>query len=60
MMNRDNLPTSLVLQCTTLQDRYDVTIFLRDNLLANSGTIGDWLDVSMLPAFLGSDMTERI
>lgn len=60
MMNRDNLPTSLVLQCTTLQDRYDVCIFLRDNLLANSGTIGDWLDVSMLPQFLGTDMTERI
>ena len=60
MMNRDNLPTSLVLQCTTLQDRYDVTIFLRDNLLANSGTVGDWLDVSMLPSFLGTDMTERI
>ena len=60
MMNRDNLPTSLVLQCCTLQDRYDVTIFLRDNLLANSGTIGDWLDVSMLPSFLGTDMTERI
>jgi len=43
-----------------LQDKYDVVIFLRDNILANSGTIGDWIDVSMLPTFLGTDMTERL
>lgn len=60
LTNRDNLPTSLVLQCCLLQDKYDVVIFLRDNILANSGTIGDWVDVSMLPTFLGTDMTERL
>jgi hypothetical protein len=34
--------------------------FFRDNLIANSGTVGDWIDVSMLPKFLGDNMTERI
>ena len=35
-------------------------MFFRDNIIANSGTVGDWLDVSMLPQFLGQDLTERI
>ncbi len=60
LINRDHVPQSLVLQCASLQDKYDVVSFLRDNVLANSGTMGDWLDVSMLPSFLGSDITERI
>ena len=60
LINRDHRPTSLILQCAHLQDKYDVVTFLRDNILANSGTMGDWLDVSMLPQFLGSDMTERL
>lgn len=60
ILNRDNEPSSLVLQCANLQDKYDVVMYLRDNILANSGTAGDWLDVSMLPTFLGADTTERI
>lgn len=60
LVNRDNIPTSLILQCANLQDKYDVVMYLRDNVLANSGASGDWLDVSMLPSFLGADMTERI
>lgn len=60
ILNRDNEPSSLVLQCSNLQDKYDVVMYLRDNILANSGTAGDWLDVSMLPTFLGADTTERI
>lgn len=60
LLNRDNEPSSLVLQCANLQDKYDVVMYLRDNVLANSGTAGDWLDVSMLPTFLGADTTERI
>lgn len=60
LTNRDHIPQSLVLQCTSLQDKYDLVIYLRDNILANSGTAGDWLDVSVLPAWLGADMTERI
>lgn len=28
--------------------------------MANSGTVGDWLDISMLPTAIGQDLTERI
>lgn len=60
LVNRDNIPQSLVLLCAPLQDKYDIIQFFRDNILANSGTDGDWLDVSMLPTILGDDLTERI
>lgn len=40
--------------------KYDILHFYRDNLIASSGTKGDWLDVSVLPTFLGSSLTERI
>lgn len=53
-------PYSLVEACMTLQDKYDITSFFRDNVIANSGTTGDWIDVSMLPTFLGKNMTERL
>ena len=51
---------SLVLACANLQDKYDILHFYRDNLIANSGTAGDWLDLSMLPTALGVDLPERI
>ena len=35
-------------------------MYFRDNIIANSGTLGDWLDLSMLPTVLGDDITERI
>lgn len=60
LTNRDNVPYSLVLACSHLQDKYDIVTYFRDTVLSNSGTDGDWLDVSMLPAFLGKDLTERI
>lgn len=60
IVNRDNVPQSLVLQCAHLQDKYDLITYFRDNILANSGTDGDWLDISMLPNLLGDDLTERI
>ena len=59
-LNRDYEPYSLVLACADLQDTNDMLYFFRDNLIANSGTVGDWIDVSMLPKFLGDNMTERI
>lgn len=60
LTNRDNVPFSLVLACAHLQDKYDVVTYLRDTVLSNSGTDGDWVDVSMLPSFLGENMTERL
>jgi hypothetical protein len=40
--------------------KFDLLHWYRDNLIASSGTKGDWLDISMLPTFLGADITERI
>lgn len=58
--NRSNQPYSLVLACANLQDKYDLLNFYRDNIIASSGTVGDIIDVSMLPKFLGVNLTERI
>ena len=58
--NRDNEPYSMVLACASLQDRYDLLHFYRDNLIANSGTTGDFVDVSVLPKFLGVNLPERL
>ena len=51
---------SLVLACANLQDKYNILHFYRDSLIANSGTAGDWMDISMLPTALGVDLPERI
>lgn len=59
-LNRNSEPYSLVLACTDLQDRYDLLHFYRDNLIANSGTVGDWIDETLIPAHLGVTMPERL
>ena len=59
-VNRNNEPYSLVAACSHLQDKYDLLLYFRDNIMANSGTVGDWLDISMLPTAIGQDLTERI
>lgn len=59
-VNRNSEPYSLMLACVSLQDKYDLLHFYRDNLIASSGSVGDWLDVSMLPSFLGTKLAERI
>lgn len=58
--NRSNEPYSLVLACATLQDKYDLLHFYRDNLIANSGTTGDWIDFSLIPTSLGVNLPERL
>lgn len=59
-VNRTNEPYSLIAACSHLQDKYDMLVYFRDNVIANSGTMGDWLDLSMLPTAIGDDLTERI
>lgn len=59
-VNRDSEPYSMVLACAALQDKYDLLHFYRDNLIANSGGTGDWVDVSTLPKFLGTELAERL
>ena len=58
--NRGRKPYSMVLNCMVLQDKYDLSIFYRDKLIANSGSVGDWLNMPTLPAFLGDSLPERI
>lgn len=53
-------PFSLIINTMSLQDRHDLLIYYRDNLIANSGTVGDWLDLASLPAVLGEETPERI
>lgn len=59
-LNRGVKPYSLVLACAHLQDQYDLLHFYRDNLIANSGTVGDWIDLTLIPAELGVSLPERI
>ena len=58
--DRNGDPFSLLLKTANLQDKNDVLHFYRDNIISESGSAGDWLDVAHLPKFLGSDMAERL
>lgn len=60
LLNRGSEPYSLVLACADLQDRYDLLHFYRDNIIANSGTIGDWIDETLIPEHLGVEFSERL
>jgi hypothetical protein len=59
-LNRGTKPYSMVVACEHLQDEYDLLNFYRDNLIANSGTVGDWIDLTLIPAELGASLPERL
>ena len=59
-LNRSQQPYSLILKCAHLQDRYDLLNYYRDNLIANSGTAGVIMDMSLLPTNLGVIWPERV
>ena len=40
--------------------KYDLLIFYRDNLIASSGTVGDWVDLPLIPAVLGEELADRL
>lgn len=40
--------------------KYDLLLYCRDNLIATSGTVGDWIDLAHLPSVLGVSMPERL
>lgn len=58
--NRGKEPYSMVKACMVLQDKYDIINFYRDKLIANSGSVGDWVNLPTIPAFLGEQLPERI
>lgn len=53
-------PFSLMINTMSLQDKYDLLLYYRDNLIASSGTVGDWIDLANLPMVLGESTPERI
>ena len=58
--NRGREPFSMVQKCMVLQDRYDLLHFYRDNLIAQSGSVGDFINLPTLPTILGDDLSERL
>lgn len=58
--DRNGDPFSLIIATANLQDKFDCLNFYRDNIIAESGSVGDWVDVAHLPTFLGADVTERL
>ena len=58
--NRGAEPYSMVINCMVLQDKFDLATFYRDKLIANSGSVGDWVNMPTIPAFLGDQIEERL
>jgi hypothetical protein len=58
--NRTSKPYSLMLACADLKDKYDLLIYYRDVLIANSGVKGQIMDFSLIPANLGVNWPERV
>jgi len=40
-LDKNGNPFSVVLATADLQDKFDLLLFYRDNLIASSGTVGD-------------------
>ena len=60
LLSKNGEPNSIVLNTMDLQDKYDLLCFYRDNLIASSGTVGDWIDLAFVPQVLGVDFPERL
>jgi hypothetical protein len=59
-LDKNGDPYSLIINTMDLQDKYDLLIFYRDNLIASSGTVGDWVDLPLIPAVLGEELADRL
>jgi hypothetical protein len=53
-------PYSLILKTKALQDKYNIYYFHRDNLVANAGVKGMFVDLSMVPSHMGDTPEERL
>jgi len=58
--DRNGDPLSLMLSTANLQDKFDVLNFYRDNVIAESGTVGDWIDLAYIPKVLGATLAEKL
>lgn len=59
-LDKNGEPNSLILKTMNLQDKNDIICFYRDNIIASSGTVGDWVDLAFVPQALGVEMPERL
>ena len=59
-LDKNGEPNSIILKTQSLQDRYDLLAFYKDNLIASSGTVGDWVDLAFVPQVLGVELPERL
>lgn len=59
-LDKNGEPNSIILKTIDLQNRFDLLSFYKDNLIASSGTVGDWLDLAYVPQVLGVDLPERL
>ena len=59
-LDKNGEPNSIILKTIDLQNRYDLLSFYKDNLIASSGTVGDWLDLAYVPQVLGVELPERL
>lgn len=58
--DRNGRPYSMVGAMKDIQDVYDLTLFYRDNLIANSGVAGDRINIAGIPKALGNKFMERL
>lgn len=58
--DKNGHPFSIMLSTMNLQDKYDLLLYYRDNLIATSGTVGDWIDIAHIPVVLGVELPERL
>lgn len=59
-LDKNGEPNSIILKTIDLQNRFDLLSFYKDNLIASSGTVGDWLDLAYVPQVLGVELPERL
>ena len=59
-LDKNGEPNSIILKTQALQNRYDLLSFYKDNLIASSGTVGDWVDLAFVPQVLGVELPERL
>ena len=59
-LDKNGEPNSIILKTIDLQNRFDLLAFYKDNLIASSGTVGDWIDLAYVPQVLGVDLPERL
>lgn len=58
--DRSGKPYSIVGAMKDLQDVYDLTMFYRDNLIANSGVPGSRVNIAGIPKQLGNKFMDRL